>query len=84
MSSALVSCVVDPKSLLDQDTHIDGALLHRASDAQGVQPCNGCGLTACQLFILSLTLLSIAHCRRLKQGVVTFVTSVALLQEVDK
>ena len=62
---------------------ICGLHLHRASEAHGVLPCEGWGLTASQLDPPSLTTLSVAGCGRLQLGAAYSTTSVALLQVVD-
>ena len=57
--------------------------LYCASDAHGVQPSTGCGVTTSQLDSHSLTPLSVAGCGRLQLAVARWATSVALLQVVD-
>ena len=57
--------------------------LRYASGAQGVLPCEGLGVTASQLYLPSLTPLSVAGCGRLQPGAAHWATSVALLQVVD-
>ena len=58
--------------------------LYRAiRGAQGVLPWVGWGVTASQLDLPSLTLLSLAGCARLQLGATHWATSVALLQIVD-
>ena len=53
------------------------------SGAQGVQLCEGWGVTDSQLDLPSLTPLSVADCARLQLGAALWATSVALLEAVD-
>ena len=53
------------------------------SGAQGVLPCEGRGVTASQLYLPSLTPLSVAGCGRLQLEAAHWATWVTLLQVVD-